>query len=105
MAVEADNYFHAVKTQSNNVVVAYVTFRSMEGARRVINYSKSFHLNTESFLGSKLKFDRAISPDLIRWENLSVSKVKRLLLTLLIYFVTFCFLVGVIVLIMAVESY
>jgi hypothetical protein len=77
----------------------------MEGARRIINYSKSFNLNTETFLGSKLKFDRAISPDLIRWENLSVSKIRRLLLTSLIYFFTVCFLAGVIILILAVESY
>jgi hypothetical protein len=77
----------------------------MEGARRVINYSKDFYLNTETFLGSKLKFDRAISPDLIRWENLSVSKIKRMFLTLTIYLVTFCFLVGVVILILAIESY
>lgn len=77
----------------------------MEGARRVINYSKSFHLNSETFLGSKLKFDRAISPDLIRWENLSVSKIRRLLLTGFIYLGTLIFLVGVVILILAVESY
>jgi hypothetical protein len=108
MAEEADRYFDSVKNQDKNQIVsAYVTFRSMEGANRAINITHkglvSNLLNPSlRFRDSILSFKRAVGPDLIHWENLSVSKITRSLWTLLIYCLSLVCLIGVIIGIMLI---
>jgi len=71
----------------------------MEGANRAINFTRDQSLLRASlkFKDAILKFKRAVGPDLIHWENLSVSNVTRGLWTLLIYFLTLVCLLGVII--------
>jgi len=70
----------------------------MEGANRAINFTRDHSLLSHlRFKDAILKFKRAVGPDLIHWENLSVSKVTRGLWTLLIYFLTLVCLVGVVI--------
>jgi hypothetical protein len=79
----------------------------MEGANRVINITQkglvSNFLNPHlRFKDSILGFKRAVGPDLIHWENLSVSKITRNLWTLLIYCLSLVCLVVVIIGIMLI---
>lgn len=79
----------------------------MEGANRVINITQkglvSNFLNPYlRFKDSILGFKRAVGPDLIHWENLSVSKITRNLWTLLIYCLSLVCLVVVIIGIMLI---
>lgn len=72
----------------------------MEGANRAINVNnlQSYWMKSAiKFKDSKLWFKRAVGPDLIHWENLSVTKITRALWTLLIYSVSVVCLVAVII--------
>ena len=46
-----------------------------------------------TFLGQELVTNRAISPDLIRWENLGVTKMRRRVMKFVVYFIAFLILV------------
>lgn len=90
------------------VIHAYVMFRSFEGKQRALYafrkrrcclcfYGESY----KKFMGKTLKVKSAISPDLILWENLRVSKMYRCWRTFIIAIVSFIIIVASLVLIIA----